>query len=98
MLCGWCTYAAHAELSFFPGDWERVSVWVCSSTKRVQRLLLSQHGWNAEFDCTAGECMLENGTHPVVYAALFSHANYPHPSPAWVYQEVYHMLCVLFGL
>lgn len=36
--------------------------------------------------CVAGSCPFEDD-HPVSYAGMMSHANYPAPSPNWVYAK-----------
>jgi hypothetical protein len=65
-LFDWANFALHQ------GDWEHVTVRISEDTTRLLGVFYSQHGnaaWvpNPQLD----------GTHPVVYSAWNSHANFP---------------------
>ena len=63
----WARFARHE------GDWEHVTVRLDSSCKNILGAFYSQHGksdW-------VSEPPLEDGTHPVCFSALNTHANYP---------------------
>ncbi|KAG2448915.1 hypothetical protein HYH02_006263 [Chlamydomonas schloesseri] len=81
------------------GDLEHVKLWVCEddlyaedAAAAVRRIQFSQHGWLPEFDCEAGECLYENDDvgvrRLVTYSGLFSHSNWPKPSPLYIYQKI----------
>ncbi|KXZ47987.1 hypothetical protein GPECTOR_31g349 [Gonium pectorale] len=84
---------------WYTGDLEHVEVYVCEAdlyapdpASAVQRTQYSQHGWLPDFDCKAGECEFETDEagvrRLVVYSALNSHANWPRPTPLYVYQKI----------
>lgn len=63
----WCDFARHQ------GDWEQVSVRVSGDGSRVLGVFLAQHGEGQYL--TADKLSFE-GTHPIVYSAMHSHATY----------------------
>lgn len=69
------------------GAWDDAAPW-----RSISRVQYAAHSWNAEYDCTAGECAWEKDGAGVVrlaaYAGLHSHAMYPTASPLWLYQKV----------
>jgi hypothetical protein len=63
-------------------DWEQVKVTLDVSTSAnpiVVEVSLSQHHGGQQFAAGSPDLVLDEGTHPVVYAAKGSHANYPRP-------------------
>jgi hypothetical protein len=65
-LFDWANFALHQ------GDWEHVTVRISEDTTRLLGVFYSQHGkavWVANPNL--------DGTHPVVYSAWDSHANFP---------------------
>lgn len=68
------------------GDVEGISVMVCKNAEGTEKplaLKYNQHEWDDHYDCslpfsatTGRGCNLTNGTHPVGYIALESHATY----------------------
>jgi hypothetical protein len=65
-LFNWGNFALHQ------GDWEHVTVRISEDTTRLLGVFYSQHGgaqWVANPSL--------DGTHPIVYSAWDSHANYP---------------------
>ncbi|KAG2485322.1 hypothetical protein HYH03_015904 [Edaphochlamys debaryana] len=88
-----CTDGVHEA------DLEHLKVWVCEDdlydadpASVIRRAQYSQHGWLPDFDCAAGECSFEvdpkGQKRLVTYAGLFSHSNWPQPTPLFVYQKV----------
>jgi hypothetical protein len=67
-LFNWANFALHE------GDWEHVTVRISEDTTRLLGVFYSQHG-NAQWVPNPSL----DGTHPVVYSAWDSHANYPTP-------------------
>eukprot|EP00736_Rhodelphis_marinus_P010041 Rmarinus@m.10607 len=78
------------DLGVHEGDWEHITVEVCHDLSSVVRLSYGAHAWNAQLDCTLGECPFKVGTsHPLAYVALNSHAMYHTPSAAHIYYQTY---------
>jgi hypothetical protein len=65
-LFDWANFALHQ------GDWEHVTVRISEDTTQLLGVFYSQHG-NAEWVPNPSL----DGTHPVVYSAWNSHANFP---------------------
>jgi hypothetical protein len=65
-LFDWASFALHQ------GDWEHVTVRISEDTTRLLGVFYSQHG-NAAW--VANPSL--DGTHPIVYSAWDSHANFP---------------------
>jgi hypothetical protein len=65
-LFDWANFALHE------GDWEHVTVRISEDTRRLLGVYYSQHGKAA---WVANPAL--DGTHPVVYSAWDSHANFP---------------------
>ena len=65
-LFDWANFALHE------GDWEHVTVRISEDTTRLLGVFYSQHGKAAWVPNPALD-----GTHPVVYSAWDSHANFP---------------------
>jgi hypothetical protein len=71
------------------GDWERVSVLVGNSSNQVISVNMTRHDTDETFDrsdkgvlCSVKDrrrTLDTRGSHPVVYVAISSHANYPKP-------------------
>jgi hypothetical protein len=67
-LFDWANFALHQ------GDWEHVTVRISEDTSKLLGVFYSQHGkavWVPQPSL--------DGTHPIVYSAWDSHANYPAP-------------------
>jgi hypothetical protein len=67
-LFDWANFALHQ------GDWEHVTVRISEDTTRLLGVFYSQHGKAAWVSNPSLD-----GTHPIVYSAWDSHANYPTP-------------------
>jgi hypothetical protein len=65
-LFDWASFALHQ------GDWEHVTVRISEDTTRLLGVFYSQHGKAAWVTNPALD-----GTHPIVYSAWNSHANFP---------------------
>ena len=65
-LFDWGNFALHQ------GDWEHITVRISEDTTQLLGVFYSQHG-NAFWDASPAM----DGTHPIVYSAWDSHANYP---------------------
>lgn len=63
------------------GDWEHITVRVSEDGERALRIYYGAHNaegeWYGDEDDDGFD--VDEGTHPVVYAALTSHASYPRP-------------------
>jgi RsiW-degrading membrane proteinase PrsW (M82 family) len=69
----WLFYYYNDWFNKHEGDWEMVQV-VLSSTGEPEWVVLSQHHGGTRRSWSAAQ--IEEGTHPAVYVALGSHANY----------------------
>jgi len=65
------------------GDWEYAAIRVDNSSKEMIGIMLSAHGKNIFYDAATvtQKFKLVNGSHPVVYASLNGHANFPSTGP-----------------
>ena len=79
------------------GDWESMSVLVCSTatpsttTDASEPIAVTyqQHGFSQITDCTIGECIFfQNSNHPVGFVSVNSHATYPVSSRNHVYAVI----------
>lgn len=87
-----------APLGEHVGDWEYAAIRVDNVSKDMVGIILSAHGKNTLYpkDKIAQEFKLVNGTHPVVYASLNGHANFPGVGPN--YTEHRKVLGIPVGL
>jgi hypothetical protein len=80
------------------GDWEYAAIRVDNASKEMIGIMLSQHGKNILYqkDNMPKQFKMVNGTHPVVYASLNGHANFPAPGPNFT--EHHQVLGIPVGL
>jgi hypothetical protein len=64
-------------------DWEYAAIRVDNATKEMIGIMLSAHGKNILYDKAAvtKQFKMINDTHPVIYASLNGHANFPSTGP-----------------
>ncbi|GLS28263.1 Vps62-related protein [Marinibactrum halimedae] len=65
-----CNFGRHE------GDWEHVTVRVDNQTQNAMGVFLSGHGKGNWYSYDNDPHLIKSDTHPVVYSALNSHANY----------------------
>eukprot|EP00475_Leptophrys_vorax_P044626 TRINITY_DN9013_c0_g1_i5.p1 TRINITY_DN9013_c0_g1~~TRINITY_DN9013_c0_g1_i5.p1 ORF type:complete len:746 (-),score=152.93 TRINITY_DN9013_c0_g1_i5:134-2371(-) len=75
------------NLGLQEANWQNVRVRVCASSLEIVQIAYNQHSWNEILDCTQGECMFDEANHPMVYAALNSHASYGYESDNIIYDK-----------
>lgn len=80
------------------GDWEYAAIRIDNVSKEMIGVILSAHGKNILYtkDQIAQQFKLVNGTHPIVYASLNGHANFPSAGPN--YTEHRKVLGIPVGL
>jgi len=80
------------------GDWEYAAIRIDNASKEMIGILLSEHGKNVLLtkDQIAKQFKMVNDTHPVVYASLNGHANFPTTGPN--YTEHRKILGIPVGL
>jgi hypothetical protein len=72
-----------APLGEHVGDWEYAAIRIDNTSKDLIGIMLSAHGKNILYDkaAIAKQFKMASGTHPVVYASLNGHANFPSAGP-----------------
>jgi Vacuolar protein sorting-associated protein 62 len=82
-------------------DWEYVTLRIDNKSKELIAICLSQHGtghWTPQSDINK-TFQMSDGTHPIVYASLNGHANYPSVGPNYMqYHKFPSPLAIPAGL
>jgi len=82
------------DLGVHEGDWEMVSVEVCSDLSSIILVNYNSHDFNYQTKCGLGECIFSNETidienkHPIAYVSLNTHGTYPFPATNIIYDYI----------